>query len=374
MASADDRIRVLLIAPSLQILGGQAVQAARLHRAIAKDPSVAIDFQPIDPPLPAPLAFIKHLRFVRTVTTWSVYIAILLRRVRHYDIIHVFTAAYTSYMLWSLPALAVTRLYGKRIILNYRDGQAEDHLRNWRTALPTIRQMDAVIAPSGFLVDVFAKFGLKIQTISNVLDASVFTYRPRRQLRPIFLHNRILETLYNIPCTLRAFQIIQRQYPEASLTIAHSGFLRPSLEALAAELGLKNTRFIGRVPHAEIASLYDSADIYLTSPDFDCMPGSILESFASGLPVIATRAGGIPYIATHEETALLVPVGDHVAMADAALRLLRDPDLVERLTTNARESCQRYTEQPVRDAWVALYRRLPPRRRVEEHRSHAQSA
>ena len=374
MTPADDRIRVLLIAPSLQILGGQAVQAARLRAAIAKDPSVTIDFQPIDPPLPGPLAFIKHIRFVRTITRWLVYVTILLARIRRYDVVHVFTAAHTSYMLWSLPALAVTRLYGKRIILNYRDGQAEDHLRNWRTALPTIRKMDAVIAPSGFLVDVFARFGLTIHTISNVLDANVFTYRRRSRLRPTFLHNRILEPLYNIPCTLRAFQIIQQEHPEASLTIAHSGVLRSSLEALAAELGLKHTRFIGRVPHAEIAALYDSADIYLTSPDVDCMPGSILESFASGLPVVATRAGGIPYIATHEETALLVPVGDHVAMAEAALRLLRDPALVERLTTNARQSCERYTEQPVREAWVALYRRLAARRHAEGHRSHAQSA
>jgi len=374
MTAAGDRVRVLLIAPSLQILGGQAVQAARLRAAIAKDPWVTIDFQPIDPRLPGPLAFINHIRFVRTITRWLVYVTILFVRVRRYDIVHVFTAAYTSYMLWSLPALAVTRLYGKRIILNYRDGQAEDHLRNWRTALPTIRKMDAVIAPSGFLVDVFARFGLTIQTISNVLDANVFTYRRRSRLRPIFLHNRILEPLYNIPCTLRAFQIIQQQYPEASLTIAHSGVLRSSLEALAAELGLKHTRFIGRVPHAEIGALYDSADIYLTSPDVDCMPGSILESFASGLPVVATRAGGIPYIATHEETALLVPVDDHVAMAEAALRLLRDPALVERLTTNARASCERYTEQPVREAWVALYRRLAARRHVEGHRGHAQSA
>jgi glycosyltransferase involved in cell wall biosynthesis len=287
-----------------------------------------------------------------------VYVTQLLRRLRAYPIAHVFSASKTSYMLWTLPALAVSRLYGTRIILNYRDGQAEEHLREWRTAVPTIRRMDAVIAPSGFLVDVFARFGLTIQTISNILDSGVFTYRRRRVLRPVFLHNRILEPLYNVPCSLRAFQIVQRHYPDASLTVAHDGPSRPELEALARELGLRNARFIGTVPPSQIPALYDAADIYLTSPDVDCMPGSILESFASGLPVVATATGGIPYIATNDETALLVPKGDHEAMAAAALRLLREPDLVERLTDAARASCSRYAEGPVREQWSALYHRL----------------
>jgi glycosyltransferase involved in cell wall biosynthesis len=180
----------------------------------------------------------------------------------------------------------------------------------------------------------------------------------RSKLRPVFLHNRIMEPLYNIPCSMRAFQIVQQHYPEASLTLAHDGPSRPELEALAQELGLRNTTFIGRVPHEKIAELYDSVDIYFTSPDFDCMPGSILESFASGLPVVATNSGGIPFIATNEETALLVPTGDHEAMAKAALRLLEDPALVERLTANAHASCSRYAEGPVREQWTRVYRAL----------------
>jgi glycosyltransferase involved in cell wall biosynthesis len=277
-------------------------------------------------------------------------------------------------MLWTLPAFAVAKLYGKRIVLNYRDGQAEDHLRNWRQALPTIRRMDAVVVPSGFLVDVFAKFGLRIETISNILDVSQFRYRPRRKLRPVFLHNRILEPLYDIPCTLRAFQIVQRRYPDASLTVAHDGPSRVELEQLARDLQLKNTRFVGRVPHGAVAELYDASDLYLTSPHFDCMPGSILECFASGLPVVATGTGGIPYIASHEETALLVQGGDHEAMARAAIRLLEDPTLVERLTRNAYESCQRYAEGPVRDQWVALYERLVTSPARVPERAHAEDA
>lgn len=351
-------VRVLLVAPSLDILGGQAVQATRLLRALRKEKSLQIDFQPISPRFPAPLAFLKSIKFVRTFAGISLYTLQLLARVWKYDIVHVFSAGYTSYLFWTVPALGVSKLFGKKIILNYRDGQAEDHLQNWRTALPTIRMMDAVVAPSGFLVDVFAKFGLKIRTISNILDTEPFIYRKRSRLRPAFLHNRILEPLYNIPCSLRAFKIVQERYPEASLTVAHDGPSRAELEQLARDLDLRNTVFVGRVPHAEIPKVYDQADIYFTSPDFDCMPGSILESFSSGLPVVATNSGGIPYIAADEQTALLVPRGDHQSMARAAFRLLEDPALVERLTRQAYESCSRYAEGPVREQWTALYHAL----------------
>jgi glycosyltransferase involved in cell wall biosynthesis len=356
--SSSKPIRVLLIAPALSILGGQAVQAARLLRALKQAPSIQIEFQQIAPHFPSPLRLFQKVKFVRTGIGITLYTLQLLKCAWRYDILHVFTASNTSYMFWSLPALATAKLYRKRIILHYHDGRAEDHLRNWRTAIPTIRMMDAVVAPSDFLVDVFAKFGLKIRSISNILDMEPFRFRARSRLRPVFLHNRSLEPLYNIRCSMRAFKRVQDVYPDATLTLAHDGPSRPELEAFAREIGLRNTKFIGKVPHEKIGELYDSADIYFTSPDIDCMPGSILECFAAGLPVVATKTGGIPYIAEHGVTALLVDRDDDDGMANSALRLLADPALVERLTRAAYESCARYAEGPVRAKWVALYHEL----------------
>jgi glycosyltransferase involved in cell wall biosynthesis len=191
----------------------------------------------------------------------------------------------------------------------------------------------------------------------------LFHYRPRRKLRPIFMTNRSLEPLYNVECILRAFAVIQQRYPQAELTIAHDGVSRAALERYAKSLTLRNMFFVGSVPHDQVPGLYDAADIYLTSPNFDCMPGSILECYASGLPVVATKAGGIPYIATDEETALLVDLNDHEAMAGRCFRLLEDEDLVERLTKRARQELVKYNPETVRDEWAALYRQLADRRK-----------
>lgn len=370
MNSASVPLQVLLIAPSERIVGGQSVQARRLLQVLNTTPGLRVDFQPFDAALPS---WLERINYVRTVVRLGLYFLTILRRVPRYDVIHLFSAGYSSYTLWSLPALAIAKLFHKPIILNYRDGQAEDHLRNWRSALPTIRRFDEIISPSGFLVEVFAEFGLKARSIFNIIDMSQFRYRPRSRLRPVFLHNRILEPLYHIECSLDAFALVQKRYPEASLTVAHDGPSRAHLEQYVRERGIPNVTFIGKVPHSRVAELYDAADIYLTSPKFDCMPGSLLECFASGLPVIATAAGGIPFIASHDRTALIVPVGDHEAMAAAAIRLLEDPALVERLTAAAREECRRYDPEPVRQQWFATYQSVWSRRRGRSSLSEERS-
>ena len=345
-------IKVLLIAPSMDILGGQAVQAERLLRELKKEPHLIVDFQPINPRLPG---WIRRIPYLRTLGTLVAYCWQILWRIPRYDVIHAFSAGLSSFALWTVPAVNVSRLFGRKFILNYRDGQAEEHLQRWRQARPNLLRATAVISPSDYVVEVFATHGIPSRRIPNVIDLDRFRYRQRRRVRPVFMTNRILEPLYNVGCLLRAFAIVQKKYPDASLTVAHDGVCRPELEALARVLALQNTRFIGRVPHAEIPDLYDAADIYLTSPNIDCMPGSVLECFASGLPVVATRAGGIPRIVTHEETGLLVGLNDHDAMAAAAIRLLEDPDFVERSTRRAYEELEQYRWPAVRRQWLDTY-------------------
>jgi glycosyltransferase involved in cell wall biosynthesis len=80
-----------------------------------------------------------------------------------------------------------------------------------------------------------------------------------------------------------------------------------------------------------------------------------------GLPVVATNAGGIPYIAENERTALLVDIDDHQALAERAFRLLEDEELVARLTSNAREEVKKYDWANIGGEWVAAYHELAGR-------------
>lgn len=354
-------LRVLLVGPSLDILGGQAVQLARLLERLRDTPGLEVDFLPVNPRLPGPLRPLQRVKYLRTIVTSVAYVAALLRRARHYDVIHAFSASYYSYLLAPLPALIVARLYGKRTVLNYRSGEADDHLANWRrSAVPTMRRFaDVIVAPSGYLVDVFGRHGLPARSIFNFVDLEDLPHRERDVLRPVFLSNRNFEALYNVRCSLNAFGLVQQEVPEARLVLVGDGSQRSALENHARELGLRHVSFVGRVPPERMGALYDDADIYLNSPDIDNMPGSIIEAYAAGLPIVTTDAGGIPYIVRHEETGLMVPRNDPPAMAAAALRLLREPGLARHLSTQARAECLRkYVWPAVEAEWKALYTEL----------------
>jgi glycosyltransferase involved in cell wall biosynthesis len=316
---------------------------------------------PVDPLLPGPLRWLQKVKYLRTIATIPWYVATLVLRAPFCDVLHIFAASSWAFVLAPTPALIVARLFGRKSILNYRDGRAEYHLTRWPTAAPTMRLADRLVTPSGYLVDVFALFGLKGQYIHNFVDTTRFRFRQRRPFRPVFLSNRSLEPLYNTGCTLRAFARIQARYPDAQLLIAGGGSQRKALEALGRELGLRNVEFLGPVPHSRMHELYDAADIYLNSPNVDNMPVSIIEAYASGLPVATTKAGGIPYIVRHEETGLLTPVGDPEALAEAAMRFLREQDFAERIVAQAREQCNQYTWEAVGDQWISLYSELAGR-------------
>ena len=93
----------------------------------------------------------------------------------------------------------------------------------------------------------------------------------------------------------------------------------------------------------------------LIGNDIDNMPATILEACASGLPVVTTNAGGIPYLVEHESSALIVERGAHAEMARAVLRLLADGELAQRLAHHAHTLAQQCTWERVRDQWLSLY-------------------
>lgn len=351
-------LRVLVVAASLDILGGQAVEAQRILRGMLDEPSVELSFLPVNPRLPGALRGLQRIRYVRTVVTSLMYWALLLARVPQYDVLHIFSPSYFSFLLAPTPAVLVAKLYGKKVVLNYHSGEAEDHLAHWRTAIPILRLADAIVTPSNYLVDVFARFKLAARAIPYSVETDRFRFRERTPLRPLFLSNRNHEPLYNVGCILRAFAIIQRSLPEARLVVVGDGSQRTELERLAGELNLRDTEFVGRVEPEEMSAYYDAADVFLNASNIDNMPISILEAFAAGTPVVTTNAGGIPYIVTGGENGLMVECGDCEALARSALRLFEEHGLASKMVGKAHEQSRRYAWAAVKDGWLKVYREV----------------
>ena len=360
MSGSAETIRVLLIGPSLRKPGGQAIQARKLVDAFSKVSGLEASFVPIDPELPGGLGRLQQVRFIRTIVTEIAYLGSLLARIPRVDVVHAFSASYFSFLLAPAPAILLARLFGKKVVVNYRSGEAADHLARWGWhARPLLRLAHAIVTPSEYLVGIFAAHGLKAESVENFVDLDAIPFRIREHPAPRFLANRSFESLYNVACVIRAFALVQKEIPSATLILVGTGSRRAELEGLVDELGLRGVRFAGAVAPDEMARLYGDAEVYLNAPDIDNMPNSILEAFAAGLPVVSTAAGGIPFIVTDGVDGLLVPVGDAAALATAALRVVREPELAVRLTAAARaRAAGSYSWDAVRLRWLALYRRL----------------
>ena len=350
-------IKILIIAPTLDtILGGQAVQGSRLLEKLNQEPNIRADVQSIAPQF---LPKLQRIKYLRTILRGMKYLFDITTKIPRYDIIHIFSAAHVSFLLAPTPAVLVAKVFGKKTVLNYRSGQLEEHYAKWHSTLrPTLKLFDKIVTPSNYLVDMFAGYGFKAQSVYNFIDVGRFKFRERKPLRPVFFSNRLLEELYNIPCILRAFAIIQEKRADARLVVASFGDQREILENYAKELNLKNVEFVGKVSQQRMAELYDEIDIYLNSPNTDNMPGSILECYASGVPVVTTNAGGIPYILEHEKTGLMVEVNDHEALAREAMRLLEDDDLSQKIIGNGRRAVAEFSWENVRQKWLSVYDEL----------------
>jgi glycosyltransferase involved in cell wall biosynthesis len=161
-----------------------------------------------------------------------------------------------------------------------------------------------------------------------------------------------------------AAALIARQEPGARVVIIGDGPLRPALEAQATSLGLNGAlRFLGAVPTA--SRLLPRFDVFVLSSQLEGMSNGLLEAMAAGRPVVATRVGGNPEVVVDGESGLLVPPRDSAALADAVLRLLRDPALARRLGEAARRRVEtEFTLERMVSRMEGLYDDLLSRRRA----------
>lgn len=349
-------LKVAIVAPSLRYVGGQAVQAALLLRLWQNDPDVKVTLIAVDPPLPGLLAWAEKIPGVRTVLREPIYFWHLWRGLEDVDVAHIFSASYWSFLLAPAPAWFFARLRGKKSIINYRSGEARDHLQRFRSGKFVLSCTDRIVVPSGYLVDVFREFGLRAVVVPNLVDISQFRYRERKALRPHLVCTRGFHRYYSVDVVVKAFEEVKKEFPDARLDLVGGGPLEAEVRGLVEVRKIAGVNFTGVASRSQIGKCYDEADIFINASWLDNMPVSVIEAFGSGTPVVTTAPESMPYLVENERTGLLSPVGDEKALAANVIRLLREPELAARLAANAYEESRKYTWEVVREQWLRAYR------------------
>lgn len=265
---------------------------------------------------------------------WQVVrLAAYLRREKC-DVVH-------THDLWSnLMGVTAARLAGVPAIISSRRDLAhfdwyQGKRRHWLRRIQNLSGVvlanatpirDALVAEDRFAPE-------KLRVIHNGVDTAKFqrAKRDRARLFPDMSNERLVVLVGNMhsdvkghPWLIAAVPAVVREFPEVRFVLAGDGELRPQFEALAAKLGLASKfMFLGR--RSDVPDILASCDIAVLPSRAEGLPNAVLEYMAAGLPTIASRVGGNAELVQDGVTGLLVPGENADALAEALLRLLRNP-------------------------------------------------
>lgn len=339
---------VTIVGPLPPPAGGMANQTKKLAEFLRKE-GIEVNVVQVNPPyFPR---FVEKLPVVRAGFRLIQYFFSLFRELRKTQVVHIMANSGWSWHLFAVPAIWIARIMGKPVVLNYRGGYAKAFFeQSWRWVKPSMSRCQKVLVPSIFLQEVFSEFKCHADIVPNVLDQNNFFPVAKTLSReaPHLIVTRNLEEIYDVETAIRAFAIIYRRYPKATMSVAGTGPELMRLETLAKTLHVENqVTFVGRLSPTEIANLYRSADIMINTSIVDNSPNSLIESLACGTPVVSTNVGGIPKLVTHDHDAILVDPSQPELVAEGVFKFLENEEFSQQLKENGQNTVSKFYWQNV---------------------------
>ena len=196
----------------------------------------------------------------------------------------------------------------------------------------------------------------RVPVIYNGIDLSrcvpKTTYETGQTLT--ILHVGRFDVPKNHAGLLEAFRLLRETHPECRLRLVGDGDLRPQMEALAREKGVADfVEFCGM--QSNVYPYLHDADIFTLPSIYEGNPMTVIEAMGTGLPIVASRVGGIPDMISHGESGLLVEP-EPKAICDGLARLVEDQALRQRLGEAARKQSQTFSAEHMARDYIACYR------------------
>jgi glycosyltransferase involved in cell wall biosynthesis len=280
-----------------------------------------------------------------------------LRR-RDYDVAHVTVFSGLAFFYAECVARLLS-LMGKPCTLGLHGGNLPDFASRHPARIARLfSRACLVVCPSGYLYEKLKPLKPDMHLIPNAIDVSKYPLNLHHPAGARLLWLRAFHRIYNPMMAPAVLARLLETMPQAQLTMVGPDKRDGSYEAtrrVANGLGvLDRIKFAGPVPNESVAQVLSEHDIFLNTTNVDNTPVSVIEAMASGLPVVSTNVGGIPYLLEHGKTALLVKSGDSEGMAAAVKTVLTEPDVALRLRTNGRQLAESFDWGVVLPEWKRL--------------------
>ncbi len=250
------------------------------------------------------------------------------------------------------------------------------HIRGNAFSRWKYRQVTCFIAASHAIADMLAEDGVepdRITTIHEGIDVERVQQAPTANVHEEFWMPAGVPVVGNIAALvghkgqkhfIDAAALVLRRVPDAHFLILGEGDQRAALERQVKDLHLEKHVLLPGF-RTDVLSLLKAFDVFVMSSVTEGLGTSLLDAMAAARPIVATRAGGIPEVVVDGETGLLVPIRDHVRMAEAVVRVLKDAELRSRLgAAGLRRVRAEFSVDRMVDETLATYRRLADRTRA----------
>lgn len=272
----------------------------------------------------------------------------------HYAIPHATAAHLAREILGARAPRLITTLHGTDITV-----VGNDH-----SFLPitrfSIERSDGVTAPSRYLAQAtrenLALPELPVEVIANFVDTSLYTPRSGPRARRI-VHNSNFRPVKRVVDVVAVFAEVCRTRA-CELTLIGDGPERSRVERMVHDLGLAHAvTFLGK--RRDFVQELQESRVFLQPSETESFGLAALEAMSCGVPVVASRVGGVPEVVLDGETGVLCEVGDVASMARAVGRLLDDDAEHARQSANARRrAVDCFALRPAVDAYEAYYRKI----------------
>jgi len=283
-------------------------------------------------------------------------------RKHDYEVCHIDVYSGLAFF-WAVVIGCMMKVLSKPYILTLHGGALPDFSKRWKCIIKyLISNASAVTVPSEYLLMSMKDIRPDFELIPNAINLNDYSFRAREHPQARLVWLRAFHAIYNPTLALECISLMTDKYPDIELVMIgpdkNDGSLKRTKE-LCAKLGIMDkVQFVGGVKKDEIPGLMAKDDIFISTTNIDNTPVSVIEAMASGLCIVSTNVGGIPYLLEHERDALLVPPNDPQAMADAVEQILKDPNLAARLSINARKKAETMDWSIVLPKWEALFNRV----------------
>lgn len=288
----------------------------------------------------------------------------------HLDVLHVhYAIPHASAALLAKQILAqkgihipvVTTLHGTDITLVGREVTYE-HVVSW-----SINQSDAVTAVSNKLKEeTLEHFDItrEIEVIPNFIDFNRFNKKPREHFKQmiapngekIIIHTSNFRKVKRVEDVVAIFSRIIKEIP-AKLLLIGDGPERSHIEKVCREHNTCDwVTFLGK--QEAIEEILSIGDLFILPSESESFGLAALEAMACEVPVISTNAGGIPEVNIHGVTGFLSNIGDVDSMANHAITLLKDPEMLKSFRKNALLQAHNFDLQSILLQYEAVYQRV----------------